>query len=43
MNGYLVQSNWYYDSALEAVVFDSNPPGEGDTIQINYSALAECD
>ncbi len=43
VNGYPVQSNWHYDSGQEAVVFDSSPPGEGDTIRIVYSALAECD
>jgi hypothetical protein len=43
INGYLVQGNWYYDDAQQAVVFDSNPPGEGDTIEISYAALAECE
>ena len=43
INGYLVQNNWYYDDAQQAVVFDSNPPGEGDSIEIVYAALAECE
>ncbi len=43
INGYLVQGNWYYDEAQQAVVFDSNPPGEGDSIEITYAALAECE
>ena len=43
INGYLVQNNWYYDDAQQAVVFDTNPPGEGDSIEIVYAALAECE
>lgn len=43
VNGFLVTSYWHYDEAQQAVIFDSNPPGEGDTIQIIYSALAECE
>ncbi len=43
INGYFVQGNWYYDEAQQAVFFDSNPPGEGDTIEIRYSVLAECE
>ena len=43
INGYLVQGNWYYDAAQQAVIFDSNPPGEGDITEINYSAMAECE
>ena len=43
INGYLVQGNWHYDETEQAVVFDSNPPGEGDSIEIVYAALAECE
>ncbi len=43
INGYFVQGNWHYDEAQQAVFFDSNPPGEGDTIEIRYSVLAECE
>ena len=43
INGYFVQGNWHYDEAAQAVVFDSNPPGEGDSIEIVYAALAECE
>jgi hypothetical protein len=43
VNGYFVQGNWYYDSSQQAVFFDSNPPGEGDSIEIHYSAIAECE
>ena len=43
INGYLVQGNWHYDEAQQAVVFDSNPPGEGDMTEIHYAAMAECE
>ena len=43
INGYVVQGNWYYDAAQQAVFFDTNPPGEGDTIEIHYAAMAECE
>ena len=43
INGYLVQGNWYYDDVQQAVIFDTNPPGEGDSIEIVYAALAECE
>ena len=43
INGYLVQGNWHYDEVGQAVVFDANPPGEGDSIEIVYAALAECE
>ena len=43
INGYLVQGNWVYDETEQAVVFESNPPGEGDSIEIVYAALAECE
>ena len=43
INGYLVQSNWVYDPDQQAVIFTSNPPGEGDITEIHYSAMAECE
>lgn len=43
INGYAVQSNWHYDSAANAVIFDTSPPSEGDTITINYATPAVCD
>ena len=43
INGYLVQVNWHYDSAANAVIFDSSPPSEGDTITITYATPAVCD
>jgi len=43
VNGYAVTTNWYFDEAQNAVVFDANPPGEGDTITINYATPASCE
>lgn len=43
INGYFVQGNWHYDEAQQAVFFDSNPPGEGDSIEIHYAGMAECE
>ena len=43
VNGNPVTSGWHYDAGLNAVVFDSNPPEEGDHIRITYSAVAICD
>ena len=34
---------WYYDASSNAVVFDSNPPQEGDSIEISYASPATCD
>ena len=30
-----------YDESQQAVLFTSNPPGEGDITEIHYAALAE--
>ena len=38
-----VQGNWVYDESQQAVLFTSNPPGEGDITEIHYAALAECE
>ena len=43
VNGTQVTSGWHFDEALNAVVFDTNPPEEGDHIRITYSAVAICD
>ena len=43
INGYTVSNNWHYDAAQQAVFFDSNPPGEGDTIRITYASPATCE
>ena len=43
VNGYLVNTNWHYDTTQNAVIFDANPPSEGDNIRISYAALATCD
>lgn len=43
INGYLVQGNWVYDETQQAVLFTSNPPGEGDITEIHYAAMAECE
>ncbi len=37
------RTTWYYDEADNAVVFTEHPPGEGDTVEITYSGLANCD
>ena len=39
--GTSLQNNWHYDADQQAVIFDSNPPGEGDITEIHYSALAK--
>jgi len=43
VNGTEVPSGWHYDESLNSVVFDSNPPEEGDHIRIVYSAVSQCD
>lgn len=43
VNGQLVTTDWHYDPALNSVVFDANPPAEGDSILIQYGEVANCD
>lgn len=46
VNGFEVaysSGNWHYDSGANAVVFDQNPPQEGDTISITYAVPASCE
>jgi hypothetical protein len=43
VNGYQVNANWTYDTAQNAVIFDTNPPSEGDNIRIVYATPATCD
>lgn len=34
---------WHYDATSNAVIFDTNPPAEGDHVVIDYAGLANCD
>lgn len=44
VNGSVVNSGRYhYEAGSNSVVFDNNPPEEGDTISIEYAAPASCD
>ena len=43
INGQPIFGTWHYDSSLNAVQFDSNPPEEGDFIMITYAEVAVCD
>lgn len=44
VNGYAVSSNWYYDTAQQAVFFDSDyAPQEGDNIRVTYATPASCE
>ncbi|MGC6509286.1 MAG: choice-of-anchor D domain-containing protein [Myxococcota bacterium] len=43
VNGQPVTSGWYYDSGTNSVIFENNPPEEGDTIKITYAVPANCD
>ena len=46
VNGYEVSissGNWHYEASTNAVVFDANPPQEGDNITITYSTPANCE
>lgn len=42
VNGVVV-TNWHYDAATNAVVFDSDIPEGGDHVDIDYAGLATCD
>ena len=43
VNGTEVTSGWHFDSDLNSVVFDTDPPEEGDHIRIVYSGSSNCD
>ena len=43
VNGTLVTTGWHFDQSLNSVIFDTNPPEEGDRIRIVYSASSQCD
>jgi len=36
-------SDWSYDEGSNSVIFDMNPPVEGDEISISYATFGECD
>ncbi len=36
-------NTWHYDEAANSVIFDSNIPEGGETIEISYSYLVACD
>ncbi len=43
VNGVQITVGWYYDSGLNAVVFDpAYVPANGDTIVIDYSYYGAC-
>ena len=42
VNGVVV-TNWHYDAATNAVVFDADIPEGGDHVDIDYAGLATCD
>ena len=43
VNGTINTSDWYFDVDMNAVVFETNIPVEGDHIDIKYGELAICD
>ncbi len=44
VNGNTVQADrWTYEAGINAVVFNWGIPEGGDTIDITYGALANCD
>ena len=43
VNDVEVTSGWHFDQSLNSVVFDTNPPEEGDHIRIVYNATSVCD
>lgn len=44
MNGAYVPTGWFYDPALNAVIFDGGLiPDEGDDLRINYGIQAVCE
>lgn len=43
VNGQNRGSGWSYDAALNAVVFSSNLPGEGDAVDITYTTTGSCE
>ena len=43
VNGTINTSDWYFDVDMNAVVFETNIPVEGDQIDVKYGELAICD
>ncbi len=44
VNGVEVTNGWYYDAALQAVVFEPDyVPDDGDTIDVDYGIPGNCD
>lgn len=44
VNGTVQSGGWSYDGGTNSVVFDpAFVPGEGDQVQVDYSAIANCD
>ncbi len=43
VNGSVVMGDWHFDSSLNAVIFDTNVPEGGDTVNVTYAGLANCD
>ena len=43
VNGAMETEGWFYDRDLNSVVFDENPPLEGDDVVIRYGERAVCD
>ena len=43
VNGIPNTNDWYFDVDMNAVVFETNIPVEGDLIDIKYGELAICD
>ena len=44
VNSTVASGGWNYDSATNSVIFDpAFVPGEGDQVQVDYSAIANCD
>jgi len=42
VNGQSRSSGWSYDATLNAVIFSSNLPGEGDAVDITYTTTGSC-
>jgi len=43
VDGELRYDGWYYEASTNTVIFDQRIPEEGETVNITYSALANCD
>jgi hypothetical protein len=43
VNGSKRNSGWSYDQNTNEVIFSSNIPSEGDTVEITYNPLVNCD